>query len=139
MNEATFSSSPRSFQVLILEPSEKLSTEIISALREAQPGTSSAVARSVAEAQRLVIEQKPELFVLDVDADYAAAQEFLYDLRTSHPDARAIILTGSHFTAQREEVAGLGAIHFLEKPFPRGDFIALAEALLAPAGSGEGE
>lgn len=139
MNEVHLSSSPRSFQVLILEPNRKLSSEIISALREARAGTSSVVARSVDEAQRLVIDQKPDLFVLDTDSDYAAAQEFLYDLRTSHPDARALILTASHFTAQREQVAGLGAIHFLEKPFPRSDFIALTEALLAPAGSSEGE
>ena len=83
--------------------------------------------------------QKPDLFVLDVDSVYDSAQEFIYDLRTSHPKARAIILTASHFTAQREAVAGLGAMHFLEKPFPRNDFITLVEALLAPAGSQEGE
>ena len=29
--------------------------------------------------------------------------------------------------------SGLGAIHYLEKPFPRADFITLVEALLAPA------
>ncbi len=132
------SSAPGSFQVLILEADEKLSAEILSALREAMPEATSAVARSVSEAQQLVIKQKPELFVLDVDSDYEKAQEFIYDLRTSHPDARAIILTATHFTAHRDPVAGLGAIHFLEKPFPRGDFMALAEALLAPGGSAEG-
>ncbi|MGI8432454.1 MAG: response regulator [Chthoniobacterales bacterium] len=130
---------PSAFQVLILEPDEKLSAEIVAALKAAVPGTSSAVARSVSEAQHLVVAQKPELFVLDVDAGYDSAQEFVYDLRTSHPKARAIILTATHFTAQRDHVAGLGPIHFLEKPFPRGDFMTLVEALLAPAGSSEGE
>ncbi len=141
VNEADQSAAntPKGFQVLILEPDEKLSADIVSALSEAAPGAKSAVARSVAEAQQLVIEQKPELFVLDVDAIDDRAQEFIYDLRTSHPDARAIVLTASHFTAQRDPVAGLGAMHFLEKPFPRNDFIVLAEALLAPAGSTEGE
>ena len=90
------------------------------------------VANSLGEAQQLVVDQKPALFVLDVDATYDLGQEFIYDLRTSHPNARAIILTAIHFTAQREQVAGLGAIHFLEKPFPRADFMALVEALLAP-------
>ena len=97
------------------------------------------MARSVSDAQRLVIAQKPELFVLDVDATYDSAQEFVYDLRTSHPAARAIILTATHFTAQRDAVAGLGAMHFLEKPFPRADFITLVEALLLPAGKNGGE
>ena len=141
VNEADQSAAntPKGTRVLILEPDEKLSADIVSALSEAAPGAKSAVARSVAEAQQLVIEQKPELFVLDVDAIDDRAQEFIYDLRTSHPDARAIVLTASHFTAQRDPVAGLGAMHFLEKPFPRNDFIVLAEALLAPAGSTEGE
>jgi len=81
-----------------------------------------------------VVDQKPLLFILDGDRTYDMAQEFVYDLRTSHPNARAIILTAIHFTAHREQIAGLGAIHYLEKPFPRADFITLVEALLAPAG-----
>ena len=121
-------------EVVVLEPDEKVAAEIISALDEARPGTKAAVANSLGEAQQLVVDQKPALFVLDVDATYDLGQEFIYDLRTSHPNARAIILTAIHFTAQREQVAGLGAIHFLEKPFPRADFMALVEALLAPGG-----
>ena len=119
-------------EVLILESDEKVAAEITSALDEARPGTKASVANSLAEAQQLVVDQKPALFVLDVDATYDLGQEFIYDLRTSHPNARAIILTAIHFTAQREQVAGLGAIHFLEKPFPRADFMTLVEALLAP-------
>ena len=126
-------------EVLILEPDEKVAAEIISALDEAVPGTKAVVAASLGEAQQLVFDQKPALFVLDVDATYDLGQEFIYDLRTSHPDARAIILTAIHFTAQRQQVAGLGAIHFLEKPFPRADFMTLVEALLAPGDKTEGE
>ena len=135
MNQASANSpatpSP-GLEVLVLEPDEKVAAEIISALDEARPGTKVAVANSLGEAQQLVVDQKPALFVLDVDATYDLGQEFIYDLRTSHPNGRAIILTAIHFTAQREQVAGLGAIHFLEKPFPRADFMALVEALLAP-------
>ena len=135
MNQASANSpatpSP-GLEVLVLEPDEKVSAEIISALDEARPGTKAAVASSLGEAQQLVVDQKPALFVLDVDATYDLGQEFIYDLRTSHPNARAIILTAIHFTAQREQVAGLGAIHFLEKPFPRADFMVLVEARLAP-------
>lgn len=126
-------------EVLVLEPDEKVAAEIISALDEAVPGTKAVVAASLGEAQLLVFDQKPALFVLDVDATYDLGQEFIYDLRTSHPNARAIILTAIHFTAQREQVAGLGAIHFLEKPFPRADFMTLVEALLAPGEKTEGE
>ena len=133
------SSPGRGLQVLILEPDEQVAAEILSALEQASPGARAAVAQSLSEAQNLAHDQKPALFVLDVDATYDLAQEFIYDLRTSHPGARAIILTAIHFSAQREQVAGLGAIHFFEKPFPRADFITLVEALLAPGSEGRGE
>lgn len=133
MNQPSSPATPsRGVQVLILESDEKIATEIVSALEEAAPGSRVVVAASLDEAQELVFNPKPALFVLDVDATYDLAQEFIYDLRTSHPDARAIILTAIHFSAEREQVAGLGAIHFLEKPFPRADFVTLVEALLAP-------
>ncbi|MGH8093416.1 MAG: response regulator [Chthoniobacterales bacterium] len=128
----------RDLRVLILEPDERVAMEILSALEAAVPGTRARVAQSLGEAQHFVVDQKPALFVLDVDATYDMAQEFIYDLRTSHPGARAIILTATHFSAQREQIAGLGAIHYLEKPFPRADFITLVEALLLPADNAEG-
>ncbi len=126
-------------RVLILEPSQEIASEIVSALQEAVPNAHVEVARTLEEAQHLVLDAKPDLFVLDVDATYDLGQEFLYDLRTSHPNARAIILTAIHLAAQREQAQGLGAIHFLEKPFPRADFVMLAQALLIPSNKSEGE
>src|SRR5450755_936545 len=110
----------------------------MAALREAAPQAHVDVAHSLEEAQQLVLNQRPNLFVLDVDATYDHGQEFLYDLRTSHPNARAIVLTAVHLAAQRERAAGIGAIHFLEKPFPHGDFVTLVDALLH-AGTQGGE
>jgi DNA-binding response OmpR family regulator len=140
VNQASSPATPsRGVQVLILESDEQIAIEIVSALEAAAPGTRAVVAASLGEAQELAFDQKPALFVLDVDATYDLAQDFIYDLRTSHPDARAIILTAIHFSAEREQVAGLGAIHFLEKPFPRADFMTLVEALLAPDDKTGGE
>jgi DNA-binding response OmpR family regulator len=117
-------------RVLVLEPDEQLASAILSALHEAAPAAQVDMAHSLQEAQDLVPGTKPDLFVLDIDATYDLGQEFLYDLRTSHPDARAIILTAAHLPAQRQQAIDLGAIHFLEKPFPHRDFADLAEALL---------
>lgn len=125
--------------MLVLAPDENLGSAILAALREAAPGAQADVAHSLEEAQQLVVHLRPDLFVLDVDATYDLGQEFLYDLRTSHPNARAIVLTAIHLAADREQAAGLGAIHFLEKPFPHGDFVTLVEALLHPGGQQEGE
>jgi DNA-binding response OmpR family regulator len=126
-------------RILILEPDDHLTSAILKALKESAPGAHIDVTHSLEEAQRLVPGIKPDLFVLDVDATYDLGQEFLYDLRTSHPDARAIILTAIHLAAQREQAAGLGAIHFLEKPFPHSDFVDLVQALLRPSSGAENE
>ena len=125
--------------VLVLEPSEQLASEIVAALRQSVPEAQVEVARNLEEAQRLVLKAKPDLFVLDVDASYDLGQEFLYDLRTSHSNAKAIILTAIHLQAHREQAKGLGAIHFLEKPFPREDFAALVQALFDPSSKTDSE
>src|SRR6476469_2971432 len=126
-------------RVLVLEPDDQLASAISEALQETTPGVAIDRTRSLEEAQKAVLDTKPDLFVLDLDAATDLAQEFLYDLRTSHPNARAIILTAVHLAAQREQAAGLGAIHFLEKPFPHNDFVDLVGALLQPVGQPEGE
>ena len=123
----------------MLEPEEDLASKILAALREAAPSAQVDLARTLEEAQRLVMNDRPDLFVLDVDAVPDLGQDFLYDLRTSHPNARAIVLTGVHLAAHRERAAGLGAIHFLEKPFPHADFVDLVQALLSPSGEPDSE
>jgi DNA-binding response OmpR family regulator len=137
--KAKHSSKPTEGRVLVLEPDEKLADAISNALGEAAPAARVDLALSLPQAQKLVVGAKPDLFVLDIDATSDLGQDFLYDLRTSHPNARAIILTGVHLTDQRKQATGLGGIHFLEKPFPHRDFVELVQAVLRPAGKTEGE
>jgi DNA-binding response OmpR family regulator len=125
-------------RVLLLEPDLELAEKIHAALHEAAPSAEVDVAPTLAQAHGIIVNAKPDLFVLDAEAVPDLGPEFLYDLRTSHPNARAIVLTG-HVAAHREKAANLGAIHFLEKPFPHGDFVDLVEALLSPAGTEDGE
>jgi DNA-binding response OmpR family regulator len=132
-------SSEQAGRILVLEPDLDLAEKIRAALREAASSAQVDVAPTLEQAQGLIVSAKPDLFVLDADAVPDVGQEFLYDLRTSHPHARAIVLTGSHFAAHREQAAGLGAIHFLEKPFPHGDFVDLVQALLSPSSTAESE
>jgi DNA-binding response OmpR family regulator len=141
VNEKTHpqDSSEQGGRILVLEPEEDLATRILAALHEAAPAAQVDLARNLEEAQFLVMNDRPDLFVLDVDAVPDLGQDFLYDLRTSHPNARAIVLTGVHLAAHRERAAGLGAIHFLEKPFPHDDFVALVGALLSPSGEPDSE
>jgi DNA-binding response OmpR family regulator len=126
-------------RILVLEPEESLAAKIRAALREAAPSAQVDLARNFEEAQRLVMNDRPDLFVLDVDGVPDLGQDFLYDLRTSHPNARAIVLTGVPLARHREQAAGIGAIHFLEKPFPHADFVDLVQALLSPSGERDSE
>ncbi len=126
-------------RILVLEADDALVATIQSALHEAAALAVVDFTRSIEEAQRIAAAGKPDLFVLDVDATYDLGQDFLLDLRTSHPDSRAIVLTATHFSSARERAAGIGAIHFLEKPFPHQDFIDLVQALLRPSRSEESE
>jgi DNA-binding response OmpR family regulator len=129
--------SKQATRILVLEPDEQLASAISNVLNEAAPDALVEMTRSLEEAQQLVLGVKPELFVLDVDAVPDLGQDFLYDLRTSHPNARAIVLTGVHLPEQREQVAGLGAIHFLVKPVAHWDFVELVRRLLQPADTAE--
>jgi DNA-binding response OmpR family regulator len=143
VNETTPTNAGNSVQpggrILVLEPEGELAGKIRAALHDAAPTAQVDLAQSLEEAQHLVMNDRPDLFVLDVDAVPDLGQEFLYDLRTSHPNARAIVLTGVHLPGHREQAAGLGAIHFLEKPFPHGDFVDLVQALLSPSGAPDSE
>ena len=122
--------SKQSKRILVLEPDEQLASAILTSLQQSAPEALVEMTRSLEEAQQLALGVKPELFVLDVDAVPDLGHDFLYDLRTSHPNARAIVLTGVHLPEQREQMSGLGAIHFLEKPVAHWDFVELAQRLL---------
>src|SRR5437667_9320336 len=123
----------RSARILVLEPDEQLGSGILEDLQAAAPGTLVEMTRSLEQAQQLVLGVNPKLIVLDVDAISDLGQDFLYDLRTSHPNARAIILTGVHLPEQREQVAGLGAIHFLEKPVEPRDYVGCVQRMMTTA------
>ncbi|HST31317.1 MAG TPA: response regulator [Chthoniobacterales bacterium] len=129
--------SKQATRILVLEPDEQLALAITSALQEAAPSALVELTQSLEEAQKIVLGVRPDLFVLDIDATHDLGQDFLYDLRTSHPNARAIILTGAHLPEERENVSSLGAIHFLEKPLTQWEFVDLVEQLLKPRGATE--
>jgi len=121
-------------RILVLEPEDDLGTTILGALHEAAPDAVVDLAQNLDDAHRMIVSDRPDLFVLDLDAAKEHGHDFLLDLRTSHANARAIILSDVHLDSKREQVAGGGAIHFLEKPLPKQEFVELVKLLLqAPA------
>lgn len=135
--DSSAGSSKSEARILVLEPDESLVVSVLNALHDAAPAAVLEVARNLEEAHRIVLSHRPDLFVLDMDAAKDLSQDFLFDLRTSHPEARAIVLTAVHLAWQREQAAGIGAIHFLEKPVPHSDLVDLVQTLLRPRVEGE--
>ena len=96
--------------------------------------------RSVAEAQHLARRAKAGRFSCSTSTRLTiSAQEFIYDLRTSHPKARAIILTASHFSAQREAGGRSRRDAFSRKAFSARRFYHSGRGVACPEGSKEGE
>src|SRR5207248_8758680 len=97
-----------------------------------------AIARSLAEAEKLASDLDPELFILDVDPPWAGLTNFLEKIRAAHPTARALVIGGavpSEITAER---GSSGALQFVEKPFDLAAFGAAVQALLGPWRKQEG-
>ena len=124
--------------ILLLEEYDALAAAISSALKKFAPQHFSAVARSLAEAEKLASDLDPELFILDVDPPWAGLTNFLEKIRAAHPTARALVIGGavpSEITAER---GSSGALQFVEKPFDLAAFGAAVQALLGPWRKQEG-
>ena len=118
--------------VLLLEGYEPLAAAIGAALKKFAPRHDLLTARTLAEAEKIAAERKPELFVLDVDPPWAGITDFLEELRATRPDARALII-GAPIPAKLAEERGFfGALQFIEKPFELSAFGAAVQALLGP-------
>lgn len=124
--------------ILLLEEYDALAAAISSALRKFAPQHFGAVARSIAEAEKLASQLDPELFVVDVDPPWTGLTNFLEKMRTAHPNSRALII-GSAIPAQiAAERGASGALQFVEKPFDLAAFGAAVQALLGPWREQEG-
>jgi len=118
--------------ILLLEEYDALAAAISSALKKFAPQHFGAVARSLSEAEKLVSDLEPELFIVDVDPPWAGLTNFLEKMRTAHPNACALVI-GSAIPAEiAAERGASGALQFIEKPFDLAAFGAAVQALLGP-------
>jgi len=95
-------------------------------------------ARTVAEATARVAGLRIDLFLVDIWLPDGNGLDFLWQMATDHPSARAIVMTGSPRPEHRLHTMALGALHFLEKPVNLGALIEyLRDALHQASGAGE--
>jgi DNA-binding response OmpR family regulator len=118
--------------VLLIEEYDALSVAIQSALTKFAPRHRFHAVRSLAEARRAALEQKPELIILDFDPPHPGAIAFFGEMWGVLPETR-VLLIAAGVTPELTAARGAnGALQFLEKPFELVEFGAAVQALLGP-------
>jgi DNA-binding response OmpR family regulator len=118
--------------VLLIEEYDALSVAIQSALTKFAPHHRFHAVRSLAEARRSALEQKPELIILDFDPPCPGAIAFFGEMRGVLPETRVLLIAAGVTPELTAERGANGALQFLEKPFELVEFGAAVQALLGP-------
>jgi DNA-binding response OmpR family regulator len=118
--------------ILLLEEYDALAAAIGSALKKFAPGQEVLRARSLAEAERVVLANKPEVLILDVDPPWPGVTGFLQTVRGELPDARALVIGAAIPAEIAAERGSSGAFQFIGKPFELAAFGAAVQAVLGP-------
>jgi len=118
--------------VLLIEEYDALSVAIQSALTKFAPDHRFHAVRSLAEARRAALEQKPELIILDFDPPHPGAIAFFSEMRGDLPETRVLLIAARVTPELAAERGANGALQFLEKPFELVEFGAAVQALLGP-------
>ncbi|HEX8312692.1 MAG TPA: DUF4388 domain-containing protein [Chthoniobacteraceae bacterium] len=112
--------------ILVLEDCPVTSLTIERAIESTLPHLRTVRARTVEEAQLLACDLAIDLFLVDVQLPDGSGLDFLCDIATIHPGARAIVMTAAPLPEYREESDRIGALRFFEKPL---DLTVLMEAI----------
>jgi len=118
--------------VLLIEEYDALSVAIQSALTKFAPHHRFHAVRSLAEARRAALEQKPELIILDFDPPHPGAIAFFGEMWGVLPETRVLLIAARLTPELTAERGANGALQFLEKPFELVEFGAAVQALLGP-------
>src|SRR5207244_6066533 len=81
----------RSPGILLIEEYDGLAIAIYSALKKFAPNHSTLVARSPAEANKLLKKVAAELLIIDFDPAYRGLPEFLAKMRDAYPDTKVLV------------------------------------------------
>src|SRR5436190_4670106 len=94
--------------IMIVEDNESLVVVLTAVLKDLVPDRKILPARTIEEAQTLACEYPADLFILDVNLPDGTGLDFLCDVKTTHPDARALVMTAAPLPEYRDQAAHLG-------------------------------
>ena len=73
-------------------------------------------ARNLVESRQRVSGSSIALFVLDVNLPDGSGLDFLWEISSVQPDAKAVVITADPLPEYQVQSAALGALRFVEKP-----------------------
>lgn len=82
-----------------------------------------AMARSEAQAVRIIDRQKVDLAIVDLGLEEGSGLHVLHDLAVRQPDAMRVVYTQSRSPKLREQCLSLGADVFIHKGSDRNDLV----------------
>ncbi len=102
---------------MVIEDDQSLNDIIRDHLKVVLPDTPVLFAHTVAEAQVLLSQyEQVILFIIDVNLPDGNGLDFLGDVKTVTPGAKAIVITAAPVPGLKQQSLDLGAIHLIEKP-----------------------
>jgi two-component system, OmpR family, copper resistance phosphate regulon response regulator CusR len=114
--------------LLIVEPDVPLATFLHNSLESA--GHQVLIAHRLADAQRFLLGNTPEVMLLDLDMPSESASSLLQQVRTTRPEVRVLAITASLKVEQRIEALDEGADDCVVKPFRFAELAARIRALM---------
>jgi DNA-binding response OmpR family regulator len=122
--------------ILLLEDTRTVQNYIRDVLRSLPREHKLISARKVEEGQLLAADQKIDLFIVDLGLPDGDGLDFLCDMATLFPEAKALIITSNPNSEYRDRARKLGVLNILAKPLQRK---ALLEAVARLLGAAEEE
>jgi two-component system, response regulator RegA len=125
--------------ILVVDDDDLLRQQLARAFE--RRGLEVRTAANVAEAKQLILEESPELAVVDLKMPDGSGMKLLELLHQVDPTTKSVILTGYGSIATAIDAVRLGATYFLQKPadadeilnvFLRGDALTGESPELAP-------
>jgi DNA-binding response OmpR family regulator len=116
-------------KILVVDDEYSLRTTLAAQLKEQGYSVSSAEDGDVAI--KMLRSQTFDLILLDLKMPNVDGYEVLKFVKQKHPKTKVVVLTGFADLKNALDSRGLGADHFLAKPFERKELLALVRRILA--------
>lgn len=116
--------------IVVLEDDQSLNDIIRNHLKVVLPDTPVLFIHTVAEAQ-IILSQYEQfaLFIIDVNLPDGNGIDFLGDVKTVNPGAKAIIITAAPVPGLKQQAKDIGAIDLIEKPIEMISFRELVRSI----------